>query len=146
MLALPSCAICANSTWVACADAALSIFNEQKDEFESSPKAESDITLFYCNHTVSYYLEFAECTTTYDCWNFPSAITLRESRYDIPKCSNSMVRDILGGDDANCPVTTCAELLPGSIPRTFAPRSSDSTLASTGTLAALSILAASLIF
>ena len=143
---MPAQAICANSTWVACADEVLATFLISKDEFEASGGDEDSVREFYCNHTRTYYLDFAECTTTYDCWNFPSAISLRSSRYNISECTSDSISAILGGSAAACPETTCSELLPGSIAKTFSPRSSDSTLASTGTLAALSILAASLIF
>ena len=139
-------AICANSTWIACADEAFSAYTMQKQEFETGAATEEASVQFYCNHTVAYYLNFAACTTMYDCWNYPSAMALRSSRFNISSCTSDNIVDILGGENTNCEVPTCEALLPGSQSQTFSLRSSDSSIACTGTLAALSILAASLIF
>jgi hypothetical protein len=142
-----STAICANSSWITCADSALATFAVRKGQFESSIQSSNNITTFYCNHTVTYYQSFASCTTTNDCWNFPFAIKQRSQRYNITECTSESISGILGGTSANCVAMSCSDLLPGSIQPTFAPTTkSHSTITTAGTLAAISILVASLTF
>lgn len=145
-----TCAICLNSTWVTCSDNVLSEFLQRKAAFEASTQDSGNITKFYCNYTLTYYQEFADCTTTFDCWNFPSAKTLRTSKYNISECTPDTIGTILGdGVGAQCPKITCDQLLPGSIEPTFAPTTrSDSppSIMTSGTLAAMGLLIASLTF
>ena len=141
-------AACHNATWVACADDALSDFIQKKTEFEASNKNQGNLTRFYCGDTVAYYQEFAACTTTFDCWDFPGAIQLRQSKYNISECTPQTAPIILGSlEGAKCPAFTCEQLLPGSQDKELGATQSDSpVMVTAGTLAAMSLLVASLTF
>lgn len=145
VLSSPATAICANSTWISCADAVQASFETARTTFEGSGMTPQDVDDFYCNATVTYYQAFAACTSALDCWRFPSAVELRRTRYNISDCTSVNVSTILGGAAASCPEMSCDELLPGLIAATLAPKSSSYSLTSGATLAALSLLALSLL-